>query len=86
MQFVRNVADNYLESEQREIRLEAVATCCHLLRPIFSGLGQRPNQAIQHQQNHQLTHQAFRIVSKVLSVCVTDTGKQFDNFTLKKTS
>ncbi|XP_027228160.1 serine/threonine-protein kinase mTOR isoform X1 [Penaeus vannamei] len=64
MQFVRHVADHYLSSEHREVRLEAVRTCCHLLRPTFASLGRRASQS--------QTHIIFNIVSKVLWVCVTD--------------
>lgn len=67
MQFVRHVADHYLSSEHREVRLEAVRTCCHLLRPTFASLGRRASQS--------QTHIIFNIVSKVLWVCVTDMGK-----------
>ncbi|XP_064091213.1 serine/threonine-protein kinase mTOR-like [Macrobrachium nipponense] len=64
MQFVRHVADHYLSSENREVRLESVRTCCHLLRPTFASLGRRNSQS--------QTHVIFNIVSKVLWVCVTD--------------
>ncbi|KAG7166823.1 Serine/threonine-protein kinase mTOR-like [Homarus americanus] len=64
MQFVRHVADHYLSSEHREVRLEGVRTCCHLLRPTFASLGRRNSQS----RNHII----FNIVSKVLWVCVTD--------------
>ncbi|CAG2117757.1 unnamed protein product, partial [Medioppia subpectinata] len=33
MQFVRHCADTYLTDESREVRLEAVHTCCQLLTP-----------------------------------------------------
>lgn len=33
--FVRQCADVYLNHENREIRLEAVHTCCHLLKPFL---------------------------------------------------
>ena len=33
MLFVRCCAENYLSSESKEIRLEAVRTCCKLLSP-----------------------------------------------------
>lgn len=69
MQFVRHVADHYLSSEHREVRLEAVRTCCHLLRPTFASLGRRASQS--------QTHIIFNIVSKVLWVCVTDMGMLF---------
>lgn len=64
MQFVRHVADHYLSSEQREVRLEGVRTCCQLLRPTMA---RRPA--------HAHTHTVFTIVSKVLWVSVTDMGK-----------
>lgn len=32
-QFVRHCAENYLASEHKEIRMEAVKTCCRLLGP-----------------------------------------------------
>ncbi|KAK8751728.1 hypothetical protein OTU49_009992 [Cherax quadricarinatus] len=64
MQFIRHVADQYLSSEHREVRLEGVQTCCHLLRPTFATLGRRMSQT--------QTHIIFNIVSKVLWVCVTD--------------
>nr|XP_053626936.1 serine/threonine-protein kinase mTOR-like [Cherax quadricarinatus] len=67
MQFIRHVADQYLSSEHREVRLEGVQTCCHLLRPTFATLGRRMSQT--------QTHIIFNIVSKVLWVCVTDMGK-----------
>ncbi|XP_071544223.1 serine/threonine-protein kinase mTOR [Panulirus ornatus] len=64
MQFVRHIADNYLSSEYREVRLEGVRTCCHLLRPTFSSLGRHASQS--------QTHIIFNIISKVLLVSVTD--------------
>ncbi|XP_076064565.1 serine/threonine-protein kinase Tor isoform X2 [Oratosquilla oratoria] len=64
MTFIRNVADHYLTSENKEIRLEAVKTCCHLLRPAFV--------RVNHRTSHAHTHTIFSIVSKVLWVCVTD--------------
>lgn len=67
MQFVRHVAENYLTSEHREVRLEGVRTCCHLLRPTFATLGRRTSQS--------QTHIVFNIVSKVLWVSVTDMGQ-----------
>uniref|UniRef100_A0A0P4VNQ8 Serine/threonine-protein kinase TOR n=2 Tax=Scylla TaxID=6760 RepID=A0A0P4VNQ8_SCYOL len=64
MQFVRHVADHYLTSEHKEVRLEGVRTCCHLLRPTFATLGRRASQS----QKHTI----FNIVSKILWVSVTD--------------
>lgn len=32
-QFVKHCADTYLTHENKEVRLEAVRTCCHLLIP-----------------------------------------------------
>lgn len=67
MQFVRHVADHYLTSEHKEVRLEGVRTCCHLLRPTFATLGRRASQS----QKHTI----FNIVSKILWVSVTDVGE-----------
>lgn len=35
MQFVRHCADHFLASEHKEIRMEAVRTCCRLLAPLL---------------------------------------------------
>lgn len=70
MQFVQHVADHYLTSEHKEVRLEGVRTCCHLLRPTFATLGRRASQS------QKCT--VFQIVSKILWVSVTDIGMSVD--------
>ena len=47
LQFVRHCADNYLHSEEKLIRLEAVRTCSALLRGTLLGLAGRKSAAVQ---------------------------------------
>lgn len=70
MQFVQHVADHYLTCEHKEVRLEGVRTCCHLLRPTFATLSRRASQSQKHT--------VFNIVSKILWVSVTDMGTCVD--------
>ena len=50
LQFVRHCADNYLHSEEKLIRLEAVRTCSSLLEGTLLGLAGRNSQTAWGEQ------------------------------------
>ena len=54
LQFVRHCADNYLHSEEKLIRLEAVRTCSALLKGTLLGLTGRKSSAVQSTVNEVL--------------------------------
>ena len=69
-QFVRHCADHFLNSEHKEIRMEAARTCSRLLTPsihLISG------------HAHVVSQTAVQVVADVLSkllvVGITDPGK-----------
>ena len=64
LQFVRHCADNYLHSEEKLIRLEAVRTCSALLRGTLLGLAGRKSSAVQSTVNE--------VLQKLLVVGITD--------------
>lgn len=67
-QFVRHCADHFLNSEHKEIRMEAARTCSRLLTP-----------SIQLISGHMVSQTAVQVVADVLSkllvVGITDPGK-----------
>ena len=72
-QFVRHCADHFLNSEHKEIRMEAARTCSRLLTPsihLISG------------HAHVVSQTAVQVVADVLSkllvVGITDPGKSGD--------
>ncbi len=64
LQFVRHCADNYLHSEEKLIRLEAVKTCSALLKGTLLGLAGRKSAAVQSTVNE--------VLAKLLVVGITD--------------
>lgn len=60
--FVRHCADHYLSHENREIRLEAVYTCCRLLKPFLA-----PKNSVEKITKNVLT--------KLIMVGITDMDK-----------
>ena len=65
LQFVRHSADNYLHSEEKPIRLEAVKTCSQLLKNALTvRRGQRTSPTVQSTVND--------VLSKLLIVGITD--------------
>lgn len=64
LQFVRHCADNYLHSEEKLIRLEAVRTCSALLKGTLLGLAGRKSAAVQSTVNE--------VLAKLLVVGITD--------------
>ena len=64
LQFVRHCADNYLHSEEKLIRLEAVRTCSALLKGTLLGLVGRKSAAVQSTVNE--------VLAKLLIVGITD--------------
>merc|ERR1719361_1574922 len=64
LQFVRHCADNYLHSEEKLIRLEAVRTCSALLKGTLLGLTGRKSSAVQSTVNE--------VLAKLLVVGITD--------------
>lgn len=71
-QFVRHCADHFLNSEHKEIRMEAARTCSRLLTPsvhLISG------------HAHVVSQTAVQVVADVLSkllvVGITDPGKVY---------
>ena len=64
LQFVRHCADNYLQIEEKLIRLEAVRTCSALLKGTLLGLVGRKSSAVQSTVNE--------VLAKLLVVGITD--------------
>merc|ERR1719369_2155678 len=64
LQFVRHCADTYLHSEEKEIRLEAVKTCCSLLRSALLGAAGRKSPTVMSTINE--------VLAKLLIVGITD--------------
>lgn len=67
-QFVRHCADHFLNSEHKEIRMEAARTCSRLLTPsiqLLSGHGHVSQTAVQVVAD---------VLSKLLVVGITDPG------------
>ncbi|KAK7869671.1 hypothetical protein R5R35_010033 [Gryllus longicercus] len=64
-QFVRRCADHFLNSEQQEVRLESVRTCCYLLRITLENAKSRKSAIV--------TTTVADVLSKVLVVGITDT-------------
>ena len=64
LQFVRHCADNYLHSEEKLIRLEAVRTCSSLLEGTLLGLAGRNSQTVMSTVNE--------VLAKLLVVGITD--------------
>lgn len=78
-QFVRHCADHFLNSEHKEIRMEAARTCSRLLTPsvhLISG------------HAHVVSQTAVQVVADVLSkllvVGITDPGNVWDGPSLGK--
>lgn len=65
LQFVRRCADHFLNSEQQQIRLEAVKTCSKLLRLAIESTVNRPSQTV--------TTTVADVLGKLLVVGITDT-------------
>ena len=64
LQFVRHCADTYLNSEEKEIRLEAVKTCSSLLRSALLGVAGRKSPTVLSTINE--------VLAKLLVVGITD--------------
>ncbi|KAM7310690.1 serine/threonine-protein kinase mTOR [Ixodes scapularis] len=65
--FVRHCADTYLTSEHKEIRLEAVRTCCCLLSPALQ------NMKASGKYSPSLMDNVQKVLGKLLLAGVTDT-------------
>ncbi|KAG9508887.1 Serine/threonine-protein kinase mTOR, partial [Fragariocoptes setiger] len=78
MQFATHCADTYLVSEIREIRLEAVKTCCQLLLPAI----------IRNQNKHSpsLVDAIQNVLHKLLVAGVTDSEPEVRYFVLASLS
>ena len=61
---MRHCADNYLHSEEKLIRLEAVRTCSSLLKGALLGFTARKSSAVQSTVNE--------VLAKLLVVGITD--------------
>ena len=71
-QFVRHCADHFLNSEHKEIRMEAARTCSRLLTPSI--------HLISGQIVSQTAVQVVAdVLSKLLVVGITDPGKTWKN-------
>ena len=64
LQFVRHCADTYLNSEEKEIRLEAVKTCSSLLRSALLGAAGKKSPTVMSTINE--------VLAKLLIVGITD--------------
>ena len=70
-QFVRHCADHFLNSEHKEIRMEAARTCSRLLTPsihLISGHG--------HVVSQTAVQVVADVLSKLLVVGITDPGEK----------
>lgn len=65
IQFVKHCADNYLSHDKKEVRLEAVKTCCQSLTPVLS--------KYELKNSFSLLEVIQNVLSKLLIVGVTDT-------------
>lgn len=63
---MRRCADHFLNSEQQQIRLEAVKTCSKLLRLAIESTVNRPSQTV--------VTTVADVLGKLLVVGITDTG------------
>ena len=73
LQLVQNVADMYLYSDHKSIRLEAVKTCTALLVPALLPPTIFTTPFVQFSQaSSQVVAEVLR---KLLTVGITDTGK-----------
>lgn len=66
LQFVRRCAEHFLNSEQQEVRLEAVRTCSRLLRLAVDSSGSRRSQTV--------TATVRDVLARLLVVGITDSG------------
>ncbi|WAR26259.1 MTOR-like protein [Mya arenaria] len=66
-QFVRYCAENYLSSEHKEIRTEAVKTCARLLTPLLNLLASNQGQVSMAAMNT-----VAEVLNKLLVVGITD--------------
>ncbi|XP_065842793.1 serine/threonine-protein kinase mTOR-like [Oscarella lobularis] len=72
-QFVRRCADIFLTSTHKEVRLEAVKTCCHLLVPALKlQLSNQGIPVVNGTVSHTHAKTVSEVLSKLLYVCVTD--------------
>lgn len=72
-QFVRHCADHFLNSEHKEIRMEAARTCSRLLTPsihLINGHG--------HVVSQTAVQVVADVLSKLLVVGITDPGETDD--------
>ncbi|XP_077998557.1 serine/threonine-protein kinase mTOR-like [Glandiceps talaboti] len=67
-QFVRHCADHFLNSEHKEIRMEAARTCSSLLHPSLHLLGNHPS----HPVSATNTQVVADVLGKLLIVGITD--------------
>lgn len=67
LQFVCRCADHFLVSEQRQIRIEAVYTCCKLLKLAIDSTSGRHSETVANTVSD--------VLAKLLVVAITDTGK-----------
>lgn len=65
LQFVQRCAEYFLKHEQQEIRLEAVRTCCRLLKQAIYSTAMYPSETV--------TQTVADVLSKLLVVGMTDT-------------
>ncbi|KAG8279049.1 hypothetical protein J6590_008067 [Homalodisca vitripennis] len=68
LQFVRRCAEHFLNSEQQEVRLEAVRTCSRLLRLAVESSSSR--------HSHTVTATVSEVLGKLLVVGITDTDPE----------
>ncbi|CAA9998750.1 unnamed protein product [Nesidiocoris tenuis] len=64
LQFVRRCSEHHLDSDQTEIRLEAVSTCVRLLRYAVESSATKPSPTV--------TQTVSDVISKLLVVAITD--------------
>lgn len=68
LQFVRRCAEHFLNSEQQEVRLEAVRTCSRLLRLAVEGTCSEESETVRTTVSE--------VLNRLLVVGITDTGTQ----------
>ena len=70
--FVKHCAEEYLRSEEKEVRKEAVWTCSHLLVSAMASASKN-----HHNESPTLLLTVSNVLSSLLNVAITDPGKLF---------
>ena len=72
MQFVRHCADNFLCSEQRSVRLEAVRTCSQLLKCALQESAKLKKKPLRSSGVRLVSATVAEVLGKLLTAAITD--------------